>query len=52
MRIRRAIIPAIVALGVAGSLVAGSAMSVADGHSPGARTHVVAAGATTTHYHN
>jgi hypothetical protein len=50
MRIRRAIIPAILALGVAGSLVAGSALSAAGGHAPGAR--VVAASTTATHFHN
>ena len=50
MRIRRAIIPAILALGVAGSLVAGSAISAADGHAP--RAQVVAASTTATHFHN
>jgi hypothetical protein len=50
MRIRRAIIPAILALGVAGSLVAGSAVSAPDGHAPSA--HVVAASTRTTHFHN
>jgi hypothetical protein len=50
MRIRRAIIPAILALGVAGSLVAGSAVSAADGHAPSA--HVIAASTRTTHFHN
>ena len=48
MRIRRAIVPAILALGVAGSVVAGSAVSVAAAHAPSAHTHVVA----TTHFHN
>lgn len=52
MRMRRAIIPAILALGVAGSLVAGSAMSAAAGHAPSARTQVVAAAPTSTHFHN
>jgi hypothetical protein len=52
MRIRRVIIPAILALGVAGSLVAGSAVSAAAGHAPSARTQVVAAAATSTHYKN
>ena len=52
MRIRRAIIPAILALGVAGSLMAGSEMSTAAGHAPGARAPVVAAAAASTHYHN
>jgi hypothetical protein len=50
MRIRRVIIPAILALGVAGSLLAGSATSVAAGHA--ASTHVVAAGTSGTHYHD
>ena len=50
MRIRRAIIPAILALGVAGSLVAGPAISAADGPAPSA--HVVAASAAATHFHN
>ena len=51
MRIRRAIIiPAILALGVTGSVVAGSAMPVAAGHAPGAHARVVA-GSETTHYH-
>jgi len=48
MRIRRAIVPAILALGVAGSVVAGSAVSVAAAHAPSTHTHVVA----TTHFHN
>ena len=51
MRIRRAIVPAVLALGLAGSLVAGSAMSVAAAHATSARTHVVAAPAS-THYKN
>lgn len=53
MRIRRAIIiPALLALGAAGSAVAGSAMSAAAGHAPAAQTQVVAAAATATHYHS
>ena len=52
MRIRRAIIPAILALGVAGSAVAGSVMPAAAGHAPSARVQVVALSATATHYHN
>lgn len=52
MRIRRVIIPAVLALGVAGSLIAGAAMPVAAGHAPGARSHVVAAAPTSVHYHN
>ena len=50
MRIRRAIIPAILALGVAGSLAAGSVISGAAGHAPSAQ--VVAVSTTATHYHN
>ena len=46
MRIRRAIIPAILALGVAGSIVAGSARYTAPAPAP--HTHVVAG----THFHN
>jgi hypothetical protein len=43
MRIRRAIIfPAILALGVAGSLLTGPAMSAAAGHQAGAHLQVVA----------
>lgn len=45
MSIRRAIIPAILALGVAGSVLAGSAAPVAAGHAPSA--HVQAAAMTT-----
>jgi len=48
MRIRRAILPAILALGLAGSVVAGSAMPVVAGAAPGARAQVVAG----TYYHN
>jgi hypothetical protein len=44
MRIgRRIIIPVIVSLGVAGSVLAGSAMPVAAGHAPSTHVHVVAA---------
>ena len=50
MRIRRAIVPAILALGVAGSLAAGPAMSGTSGPSPTAQ--VVASSTTATHYHN
>jgi len=47
MRIRRAIIiPALLALGVTGSVVAASAIPAA-GHAPAVRTHVVAG----THFH-
>jgi hypothetical protein len=49
MRIRRAILPAILALGVAGSVWA---MPAAAAHAPGARVQVVALSATSTHYHN
>jgi hypothetical protein len=52
MRIRRAIIPAVLALGIAGSLVAGPAMSVAAAHATSARTQVVAAAPMSTHYKN
>jgi hypothetical protein len=45
MRIRRAIIPAILALGVAGSVVAGSIYTAPV---PATHTHVVAG----THFHN
>ena len=48
MRIRRAILPAILALGVAGSVVAGSAISIAAGPAPASHTQVVAG----THFHN
>jgi len=47
MRIRRAIIiPAILALGATGSIMAGSAMSVAAGHAPS--VHVQAAATSGT----
>ncbi len=53
MRIRRAIIiPAILALGAAGSVLSASGMSVAAGHAPSA--HVQAAGSSATpdiYYH-
>jgi hypothetical protein len=46
MRIGRAIIlPAILALGVAGSLLTGSAMSAAAGHEAGAHVQAAAASA-------
>jgi hypothetical protein len=46
MHIGRAIIiPAILALGVAGSVLAGSAVSTAAGHAPTAHVQVVAAAA-------
>lgn len=49
MRIRRAIIiPAILALGVTGSVVAGSAMSAAAGQASSTHIHVVAG----AHFHN
>ena len=48
MRIRRAlIIPAILALGVAGSALSGSAMAVATGHASG--VHVQAAAVASAH---
>ena len=51
MRIgRRFIIPAIVSLGVAGSVLTGSAISVAAGPAPAA--HVQAAAVSSVHYHN
>ncbi len=49
MRIRRAIIiPAILALGMTGSVVAGSAMSAAAGQASSTHIHVVAG----AHFHN
>lgn len=53
MRIRRAlIILAILALGVAGSALPGSAMAVAAGHAPSVHVQVVAAsGHPNTYYH-
>ena len=52
MRIRRAIvIPALLALSVTGSVVAGSAVSAAAGHAPNAGTQVVAAAAKGTHFY-
>jgi len=50
MRLRRAIIPVILALGVTGPVMAGSAMSAAAGLAPSAQ--VVAVSTTATHYHN
>jgi hypothetical protein len=52
MRIRRAVIAAILALGAAGSVVAGSGISVAAGHAPSTHTHVVAGRSTVTHFHD
>jgi hypothetical protein len=53
VRIRRAIIiPAILALGVAGSVAAGSAISAAAGHARSTHTQVVAAAPATTYYHD
>jgi hypothetical protein len=53
MRIRRVlIIPAILALGVAGSALSGSAMAVAAGHAPSVHVQVaVASGHPNTYYH-
>jgi hypothetical protein len=53
MRIRRAlIIPAILALGVAGLALPGSAMAVAAGHAPTVHMQVaVASGNPHTYYH-
>ena len=53
MRIRRAlIIPAILALGVAGPAFSGSAMAVAAGHAPSVQVQVAAAsGHPDTYYH-
>ena len=49
MRIRRAIIiPAVLALGVTGSVVAGSAVSAA----PSTHTQVVALSSMGTHFHS
>jgi hypothetical protein len=46
MRIRRAlIIPVILALGVAGSALSGSAMAVATGHTPSVHVQAAAASA-------
>ena len=50
MRIRRAIIPAVLALSVAGSVVAGSAISVVAGPAP-THTQVVAA-RSATYFHD
>jgi len=53
MRIRRAlIIPAIFALGLAGSALSGSAMAVAAGHAPSVQVQVAgASGHPHTYYH-
>jgi hypothetical protein len=53
MRIGRAIIiPAVLALGVAGSVLSGAAMSAATGHAPGVHVQVAAAsGSHKTYYH-
>ncbi len=53
MRIRRAvIIPAILALGVAGSALSGSVMFVAAGHAPSTHVHVTASSALADTYHH
>ena len=52
MRIGRAIIiPVILALGVAGSTLSGSAMSAATGHAPSAHVHTVAVSANSNIYY-
>jgi len=53
MRIRRAlIIPAILALGLAGSALSGSAMAAAAGHEASVQVQVaVASGHPNTYYH-
>jgi hypothetical protein len=53
MRIRRAlIIPVILALGVAGSAMSGSAMAMAAGHAPSAQVQAAAAsGQHKIYYH-
>jgi hypothetical protein len=52
MRIRRAIvIPALLALSVTGSVVAGSAVSVAAAHAPSAGAQVVALSVQGTHFY-
>lgn len=52
MRIGRAIIiPAILALGVAGSILSGSAMSAAAGRAPSAHVHPVAVSACPNIYY-
>jgi hypothetical protein len=52
MRIRRAlIIPAILALGVAGSALSGSAMAAAAAHSPSVHVQAVASANPNTYYH-
>jgi hypothetical protein len=53
MRIRRVlIIPVILALGVAGSALSGSAMAMAAGHAPSVHVQAtVASGHPNTYYH-
>jgi len=47
------VIPAILALGVAGSILSGAEMSVAAAHAPSVYTHVTAASAIpSVYYHN
>jgi hypothetical protein len=54
MRIRRAliipVIPAILALGVAGSVLTGSSLSAAAGHQTGVHVHVAAVSASPDTY--
>jgi hypothetical protein len=51
MRIRRAvIIPAILALGVAGSVLAGSAIPSAAGHAPSTSVQAAASSTAAVHY--
>ncbi len=53
MRVGRAIlIPAILALGVAGPVLAGSGISVAAGHAPSAHVLVTASSTTVDTYHH
>jgi hypothetical protein len=53
MRIRRAIIiPAILALGVAGSILSGSAMSAAAGHTPSVHVHAAASSKNPNMYYH
>jgi hypothetical protein len=53
MRVGRAIlIPAILALSVAGSVLSGSGMAVAAGHPPTVHVYVIGSfGVTNTYYH-
>jgi len=52
MRIGRAIIiPAILALGAAGSILSGSAMSAAVGHAPSTHVHATAVSASPNIYY-